>query len=170
MGYGHLRAAISLADLLGVPLQRMEEPPLGDARDAKFWGRTRELYEALTRFSQLPAVSRPLGALVQAITAIPPPWPRRDRSGASAGTRWRERAPRRGAGALVARHPNDTGAPVLVTFYAPATLTAPHGARNLTCVVTNSDATRVWAPPDPRKSAIRYFAPTEHARRRLLSY
>ncbi|MFL5367099.1 MAG: hypothetical protein ACJ781_16650 [Myxococcales bacterium] len=170
MGYGHLRAAISLADLLGVPLQRMEEPPLGDARDAKFWGRTRELYEALTRFSQLPAVSRPLGALVQAITAIPPPWPRRDRSGASAGTRWMERAARSGAGAQLARHLNETGAPLLATFYAAAILAELHGARNLNCVVTDSDVNRVWAPPEPRKSAIRYFAPTEHARRRLLSY
>ena len=170
MGYGHLRAAVSLADLLGVPVQRMEEPPLGDARDAKFWGRTREFYEALTRFSQLPAVSAPLGAVVQALTAIPPPWPRRDRSGPSAGTRWMEKAARSGAGAQLARHLNETGAPLLATFYAAAILAELHGARNLYCVVTDSDVNRVWAPPRPGKSAIRYFAPTEHARRRLLSY
>src|SRR5205823_14073650 len=102
MGYGHLRAALSLAEAFGVPLQRMEEPPLGDERDARFWGRTRNFYEALTRFSQLGAVSAPLGALVQAITAIPPPWPARDRSGPSAGTRWMVRAARSGAGARLA--------------------------------------------------------------------
>jgi hypothetical protein len=170
MGYGHLRAALSLADLFGVPLHRMEEPPLGDARDAQFWRRTREFYEALTRFSQFPAVSAPLGALVEAITAIPPPWPRRDRSGPTAGTRWMERAARSGAGAQLARHLQETGAPLLATFYAAAILAELHGARNLYCVVTDSDVNRVWAPPEPRTSAIHYFAPTEPARRRLLSY
>jgi hypothetical protein len=170
MGYGHLRAGIALADLLGVPLRRMEEPPLGDAVDARFWNRTRKFYEALTRFSQLPPVSIPLGALLKTITAIPPPWPARDRSGPTAGTRWMVGAARSGAGRQLARYLQETGAPLLTTFYAAAILAELHGARNLHCVVTDSDINRVWAPPEPRNSAIRYFAPTEHARRRLLSY
>jgi hypothetical protein len=170
MGYGHLRAALSLADAFEVPLQRMEEPPLGDAVDARFWRRTRNFYEALTRFSQLPPVSAPLGALVHAITAIPPPWPARDRSGPTAGTRWMVRAAKSGAGAQLARHLRETGAPLVTTFYAAAILAELHGASNLYCVVTDSDVNRVWAPPEPRTSKIRYFAPTEHARRRLSSY
>src|SRR5207248_278530 len=97
-------------------------PPPGGETDARFWGRTRNFYEALTRFSQFPAVRAPLGALVKAITAIPPPWPARDRSGPTAGTRWMVRAAKSGAGVQLARHPRETGAPLVTTFYAAAIL------------------------------------------------
>src|SRR5207237_10140741 len=71
MGYGHLRAAAPLADALGVPLLLMDRPPLGQARDAWFWWRTRALYEPLTRWSQLPGFGAPLRELLARITAIP---------------------------------------------------------------------------------------------------
>jgi hypothetical protein len=170
MGYGHVRAALPLADALGVPLLRMEEPPLGDEVDRRFWERTRRFYEPLTRFSQIPALGGPLRAVLAAITAIPPPWPQRDLSAPSAGTRWMERAARSGVGARLARQLLDSGAPLVTTFYAAAVLAELHGASRLHCVVTDTDVNRVWAPPDPRRSAIRYFAPSAHARRRLLSY
>src|SRR3989442_12321216 len=71
MGYGHLRAAAPLADALGVPMLRMDLPPLGDARDAWFWRRTRAVYEPLTRWSQIGLVGAPLRAFLGRITAIP---------------------------------------------------------------------------------------------------
>src|SRR2546430_16457924 len=71
MGYGHLRAAAPLADALGVPMLRMDLPPLGDARDAWFWWRTRAVYEPLTRWSQAGLAGAPLRALLARITAIP---------------------------------------------------------------------------------------------------
>src|SRR5207237_7698223 len=80
------------------------------------------------------------------------------------------RRARWGAGVHLARILRETGAPLFTTFYAAAILAELYGATNLYCVVTYSDINRVWAPPEPRKSAIRYFAPSEHARRRLLSY
>src|SRR2546430_13478131 len=80
------------------------------------------------------------------------------------------RAEKSGAGVQLARHLRETGAPLVTTFYAAAILAELHGATDLYCVVTDSDINRVWAPPEPRKSRIRYFAPTEHARRRLRSY
>src|SRR6185503_21365648 len=81
MGYGHLRPADALARELDVPVLQMDHPPLADRRDTDFWRRMRELYEPLTRFSQLPAIGPPMRALLNTITAIPPPWPARDLSG-----------------------------------------------------------------------------------------
>ena len=170
MGYGHLRPADALARELGVPVQQMDHPPLGDSRDREFWERTRELYEPLTRFSQLPAVGGPMRALLNTVTAIPSPWPSRDLSGPTQGTKWLERAARDGVGETLALHLRQSEAPLLTTFFAAAILAELHGASRLYCLVTDSDINRVWAPPDPSRSNIVYFAPSERVVRRLQSY
>jgi hypothetical protein len=168
MGYGHLRAAAPLADALGVPLLLMDLPPLGDARDAWFWWRTRAFYEPLTRWSQVPALGAPLRGLLARITAIPEAGG--DLSAPTAGTRWMERAARAGAGRALADHLRTSGAPLVATFYAAPILAELHGADRLHCVVTDADVNRVWAPPHPARSRIRYYVPSEPARRRIESY
>src|SRR5438093_6554830 len=168
MGYGHLRAAAPLADALGVPLLLMERPPLGQARDAWFWWRTRMLYEPLTRWSQMPGLGVPLRTLLERVTAIPEA--NGDLSGPTTGTRWMERAARAGAGRALAAHLRATGAPLLATFYAAPILAELHGGERLHCVVTDADVNRVWAPPDPARSRIRYYVPSEPALRRIESY
>ncbi|HYZ89659.1 MAG TPA: hypothetical protein VE620_10215 [Myxococcales bacterium] len=168
MGYGHVRAAAPLADALGVPMLRMDLPPLGGSVDSRLWWRTRALYEPLTRWSQSGAVAAPLRAVLARITAIPDG--AEDSSGPGAGTRWMERAARRGAGRALAAHLRRTGAPLLSTFYAAPILAELHGADRLHCVVTDADVNRIWAPPDPSRSRIRYFVPAELTRRRLESY
>jgi hypothetical protein len=168
MGYGHLRAAAPLADALGVPLLLMDRPPLGRARDAWLWWRTRAFYEPLTRWSQVPGFGAPLRALLAQITAIPETGG--DLSAPTAGTRWMERAARAGAGRALAELLRATGAPLLATFYAAPILAEMHGAERLHCVVTDADVNRVWAPPQPARSRIRYYVPSEPARRRIESY
>jgi len=168
MGYGHLRAAAPLADALGVPMLQMDLPPLGDARDAWFWKRTRALYEPLTRWSQARLVGAPLRALLERVTAIAEA--DGDLSAPTAGTRWMERAARGGAGRALADYLRIAGVPLLSTFYAAPILAELHGADRLHCVVTDADVNRVWAPPDPSRSRIRYYVPSEPARRRIQSY
>jgi hypothetical protein len=168
MGYGHLRAAAPLADALGVPLLLMDRPPLGQARDAWFWWRTRALYEPLSRWSQVPGLGAPLRELLARITAIPEAGG--DLSAPTAGTRWMERAARAGTGRTLAEHLRETGSALLATFYAAPILAELHGAERLHCVVTDADVNRVWAPPHPAQSRIRYYVPSEPARRRIESY
>ena len=168
MGYGHLRAAAPLADALGVPLLRMDLPPLAGPVDARLWWRTRAMYEPLTRWSQSGPAAAPLRAMLARITAIPNG--AEDSSGPTAGTRWMERAARHGAGRTLAAHLRETGAPLLSTFYAAPILAELHGAERLHCVVTDADVNRIWAPPDPARSRIRYSVPAEITRRRLVAY
>jgi len=170
MGYGHLRPAAALAGYLGTEVLQMDRPPLGNDVDFRFWESTRELYEPLTRLSQLPGVGGPMRAVLNTITAIPEPWPVRDLSGPTQGTKWMLRAARDGVGKTLAGHLRETGAPLVTTFYAAAILAELHGASRLHCLITDSDINRVWAPPDPANSRIVYFAPTERARRRMLTY
>ncbi|MFN2546047.1 MAG: hypothetical protein ABR567_01300 [Myxococcales bacterium] len=170
MGYGHLRPAAALAGYLGVDVLQMDHPPLGDERDRRFWESARELYEPLTRLSQLPGVGGPMRAVLNTITAIPSPWPVRDLSGPTQGTKWMARAAREGVGRRLAEYLREGRLPMVTTFYAAAILAELHGASGLHCVITDSDVNRVWAPPDPADSRIVYFAPSERARRRMLSY
>lgn len=170
MGYGHLRPAAALAEHLGTQVLQMDQPPLGHKRDRAFWNPIRNLYEPLTRLSQLPGIGLPLRPLVNAITAIPPLWPARDLSGPTQGTRWMRKAADIGVGRRLAEHLRETSAPLLATFYAAPILAELHGAGRLHCVVTDSDVNRVWAPPDARSTNITYFAPTDAARRRMESY
>ena len=73
-------------------------------------------------------------------------------------------------GKRLAEYLRETGAPLLTTYFAGAILAELHGASRLHCLVTDSDVNRVWAPPEPSKSRIVYFAPAERVRRRLQSY
>src|SRR3989442_5106241 len=109
MGYGPLRAAAPLADALGVPLLLMDRPPLGQARDAWFWWRTRALYEPLSRWSQVPGLGAPLRELLTRITAIPEA--DGDLSAPTAGTRSMERAARARARPASGPHPPGRRAP-----------------------------------------------------------
>ncbi len=170
MGYGHLRPAAALAEHLGTEVLQMDQPPLGHKRDRAFWNPIRNLYEPLTRLSQIPAIGLALRPLVNAITAIPPLWPVRDLSGPTQGTRWMRKAAGIGVGRRLAEHLRETSAPLLATFYAAPILAELHGAGRLHCVVTDSDVNRVWAPPDPKSTRITYFSPTDAARRRMESY
>jgi len=58
MGYGHLRPAHALADLLGGEVHKADEPPLAGPNEQRTWARTRFHYETLTRLSQLPRSRR----------------------------------------------------------------------------------------------------------------
>src|SRR4051812_2553183 len=170
MGYGHLRPAAALAEHLGTHVLQMDQPPIGETRDRAFWTPVRNLYEPLTRFSEIPGLGRPLRSMLNAITAIPPHWPAQDLSGPTTGTRWMRQAARIGVGRKLARHLRETGKPLLATFYAAPILAELHGAERLHCVITDSDVNRVWAPPDAKHTAITYFAPTDEARRRMGAY
>jgi len=170
MGYGHLRPAAALAEYLKTDVLQMEAPPLGSRRDRAFWAGIRKFYEPLTRASQAPGMGRPMRALLNTITAIPPLSAGDDLSGATQGTRWMQGAARAGVGRKLAEHLRQTGAPLLTTFYAAAVLAELHGAERLHCVITDSDVNRVWAPPDSKRTSILYFAPTEPARRRMEAY
>ena len=170
MGYGHLRPATALADHFGTKVLEMDRPPLGMDRDRAFWKPIRNLYEPLTRLSQIPALGLPLRPLLNTITAIPPVWPSRDLSGATQGTRWMRKAAKFGVGRRLAEHLRENSAPLLSTFYAAPILAEIHGADRLHCVVTDSDVNRVWAPPDAKETRITYYAPTDPARRRIAAY
>ncbi|QDG50899.1 hypothetical protein FIV42_09185 [Persicimonas caeni] len=170
MGYGHLRAAYPLADQLRTEVFHVDEAPLADAEEQKAWEKTRHVYEATSRISQLPVVGVPLRFALNQVTDIPHLHPYRDLSRPTLGVRLLERAIDGGIGQGMVAKLRQTGATLLTTFYSPAIIADRFGCRRVFCVVTDSDINRVWAPKNSRGSAIQYLVPSKRARRRLESY
>ncbi|HEX6837276.1 MAG TPA: hypothetical protein VF334_11920, partial [Polyangia bacterium] len=170
MGYGHLRPAHALGDLLGGPVLEADRPPLADADEQRTWSRTRSWYESLTRLSQLPVVGRPLSPLLGVLTSIPPLYPARDLSNPTWPVHLVERMAARGLGRGLVDYLRATGTPLLTTFFVPALIADRAGDLDVRCVVTDSDINRVWAPMHPRTTRIRYFAPSTRVVRRLIAY
>src|SRR5438552_14690771 len=167
MGYGHLRPAAALADHLATEVVQMDAPPFGTRRDRAFWTGIRKFYEPLTRMSQVGVAAGLMRALLNTLTAIPPPLPERDLSGPTQGTRWMCGAAWAGVGRALARYLRESGASLLATFYAAAVLAEMHGAERLNCVITATEVNRVWAAPASQRTRLVYFAPADSALTRM---
>ncbi|HEY2744619.1 MAG TPA: hypothetical protein VGL86_08350 [Polyangia bacterium] len=174
MGYGHLRPAHALAELIGGEVLKADEPPLAGANEQRTWARTRFHYETLTRLSQLPLIGGALSPLLGVLTSIPPLYPARDLSNPTWPVHLVERMASSGIGRGLVEHLRRTGTPLLTTFFVPALIAdraadLPESA-SICCVVTDSDINRVWAPMHPRTTRIQYFAPSTRVVRRLIAY
>ena len=170
MGYGHLRAAIPLANELGLSVYAADGPDLSDDYERGLWQRTRTFYEFTTRMSQVPWIGAPMRALVEAFTSIPHLHPARDMSKPNLGAKGVERLVKRGLGKGLSERLKLTAAPLLTTFYAPAIAADRFGCKNVYCVVTDSDINRVWAPYDSKNSGVQFLVPSARAGRRLQAY
>lgn len=169
MGYGHLRAAASIASACGGEVTLADRPPVATAHEARLWLRARRLYESLSRAADawyVPGARR----LLDLVTGIPAVAGGRDDSAPNLAVRQLDGLVRDGLGKGLAARLLDRGDPLVATFYAPAIAAAAHGARRVHLVVTDSDVNRIWAPRDPARSRIVYLAPTETAAARLRSY
>ena len=169
MGYGHLRAAQPLADLLHVPVLELDRPPLANAADVKSWGRARWFHEGLSRASQWPIVGGPFLSLMDAYTHIDELHPERDLSASALASRSLHAMIRRGLGAGLVEHLRATGSTLLTTFYAPALIADAAGLPSF-CLVTDADFHRVWVAHEPARSRIHYLAPSQRVVRRLRAY
>lgn len=170
MGYGHLRAADSLATAFGTEVVRVDGDEVANPAERALWRRARSAYEATTRLSTVPLLDRLLAPVVDAVTAIPPLHPSRDQSRATRATMTLDRMMERGLAAGIVAEVRRTGRPLVTTFYAPALAADAAGCPDVWCVVTDSDVHRIWAPGEPAKSRIRYLVPSERALRRLRAY
>jgi len=170
MGYGHLRAAASVAEALGVEPRRSDRPPLAGPHDLKTWDRIREFYERVSRISQWRVSGRPAHWFLEWLTAIEHLHPQRDLSDPTRSAHTMERLAAQGFGRTLVGRLEAEDATLVTTFYAEAIVADRAGRSNVYCVVTDADVNRVWAPLRGATARIRYFAPTRRVVRRLCAY
>lgn len=170
MGYGHLRPAHALATELGTEVLRADQPPLADPQELRLWAASRRFYETASRLSQLPVVGPVLRPVLEWVTAIPHLHPRRDLSHATFAVRTQDRLIRRGLGRGLVELLQESGRPLLTTYFNTAIGADREGCPGVFCVVTDSDIARIWAPRDPAATRIQYLVPSRRALRRLRAY
>jgi Domain of unknown function (DUF6938) len=169
MGYGHLRAALPLAEAFETELLHVDRAPFADSDEAKLWARVRRAQEVLSKPSQVASWLGGAGWMDK-VTNIPSLYGRMDQTVPTAGARVLDLLVKRGLGRGLMQHLEKTGAPLVTTFYAPAIIADAAGYDRIYCVVTDADINRVWAPMDPSRTTIHYFAPSPRVVRRLVAY
>jgi hypothetical protein len=168
MGYGHLRAALPLADAFSAPMLHADEAPLADEDEHRLWETVRRIQELLSKPSRF-LVGEPR-KLMDRVTSIPPLYARRDLSRPNLGVHVLDWLVTRGLGRGLVDTLRRTGSPLLTTFYAPAIIADRAGHDRIYCVATDADLNRVWAPKKGAHSRIHYFAPSTRVVRRLETY
>lgn len=173
MGYGHERPAHALRYLAvgGEVIIANDYPGIPDA-DKALWHTTQTWYERISRLSAFPLIGQFAFKLFDQIQHIPEFYPRRDLSAPSIEVRELAMIIR-GRNFLhhlinqLAQNPK----PLITTYFAVA-MAAEEFAypADIYLLVTDADMNRVWAPVHPKKSRIKYFAPTGRVAERLKLY
>jgi hypothetical protein len=172
MGYGHSRAAWPLRELAGGEIISANDYRGIPAEDRKLWRESRELYETISRLKPVPVVGKFLFDVMDHLQEIPLFYPRRDLSGANLqlGQIYRyiqKHEMGRDLVKTLAKNP----LPFVTTFFLPA-FAAEYFEYpgEIYCVVCDADVSRTWAPLEPKKSRIKYFAGNGRVVERLRLY
>ncbi|MFA6132330.1 MAG: hypothetical protein WC702_04730 [Patescibacteria group bacterium] len=172
MGYGHSRAAWPLRDLSGGEVISANEYRGIPTEDKKLWRQSRELYETISRLKPIPLFGKFLFEAMDYLQEIPSFYPRRDLSEPNLQLKQLYRYIQkhemgRDLVETLAKNP----LPLVTTFFLPA-FAAEHFdyPGEIYCVTCDADISRTWAPLNPQKSRIKYFASNGRVVERLKLY
>lgn len=171
MGYGHARAAYALKELGGGEVISANNYKGMPAADRKSWKQSREIYEAISRLQPIPIIGDLVFNIMDEFQEIPSFYPRRDLSKPSFQLKQIYRMIRHGMGAHLIDQLRKNPLPLVTTFFTVAFMADYHGYPGpIYLVTTDADIARHWAPIDPKKSKIIYFAANGRCQERLKLY
>lgn len=171
MGYGHQRASHPLRHLANGDIIVANNYDGISKKDQRIWKQSRAFYEFISRFKRVPIVGKKAFDLFDSLQAIPPFYPRRDLSATPIEVRLIYRLIKKGWLKDLIDNLNRNPLPIVTTFFVPAFAADYWGYKgDIYCVVTDTDMSRSWVAEDPKKSKIKYFAPTNRVRERLMQY
>jgi len=174
MGYGHQRTAFPLKDLAfnGKIINANDYPGI-PGKDRKVWETTRQSYEFVSKFKRIPLIGQFAFFLFDYFQRILSFYPNKDLSGPSIQLKQTFSLIKKGWGRHFTEKLASSGKniPLVSTFFVPAFMAEYFGyPGDIFCIVCDADVSRAWAPFDPKKSRINYFAPTERVADRLKLY
>jgi hypothetical protein len=171
MGYGHSRAAHALRDLCGGEVISANDYRGIPASDRKLWKQSRQLYEAISRLKPVPVVGPFVFEALDRWQEIPSFYPRRDLSKPNLQVIQMFRAIKKGLGKHLIETLSKRPIPLVTTFFVPAFAADYYNyPGEIYCVTTDADISRTWAPIDPKRSRIKYFASNGRVVERLKLY
>jgi len=172
MGYGHQRTAFPLKHLApqGKVINANSYQGI-PKKDRKIWENSRKFYEFISNFKRIPLIGEAAFSIFNEFQKISPFYPRRDLSKPTFSLRKIYSLIEKGWGKDLIEKLNQKRLPLISTFFIPAFMAEVHGYQGeIFCVVCDADISRAWAPLNPQKSKIKYFAPTPRVAERLKLY
>ncbi len=168
MGYGHLRAANTIAESLGTDVMRLDLPPLAGPGEAAFWYGLRKLYNGLSQACDWPVAGTAAQAILEKVTQIKPLRQQRNTEPLPLLTRLTDRL----SGTVVGRRLRAIAAqkPILATYPAAAMAARRAPGARVFCLATDTDVNRAWAPSNAMHVCIDYLAPVSRVVDRLRSF
>ena len=172
MGYGHQRTAYPLRDIAfdgkiinandyqGIPQQ-----------DRKIWETARRFYEFISRFRRIPLIGKAVFSIYDRFQKILNFYPRRDLSKPNFSLKQTYNLFRNGWGKNLISKLKQKPISLVTTFFIPAFMAEFfHYPGEIFCIICDTDISRTWAPLNPKKSKIKYFAPNKRVVERLKLY
>lgn len=173
MGLGHNRAAYPLKDIAynGILLHGSAEST--DREEVKLWEDIKKTYYTLSRIEKFPIVGKYLFGIILSTQKILPYYPKRDLSKPNWAIKYLDYMINKKnlCNKLIDKIRNEK-IPVINTFYATG-IAIDHSHYDIPdnyIIICDVDVNRVWVPKEPDKSNIKYLAPTERSKERLISY
>ena len=172
MGYGHQRTAYPLKSLaIGEKIINANSYEGIPSTDRKTWKTSQKFYEFISRFKKVPLVGDLAFSIFDAFQKILSFYPKRDLSAPNFALRQTYSLFKKGWGKDLIERLGKNPAPLISTFFIPAFMAEFFNyPGEIFCVVCDADISRSWAPLNPQKSKIKYFAPTERVVERLKLY
>jgi len=172
MGYGHQRTAFPLKHLApqGKVINANSYQGIPE-KDRKIWESSRKFYEFISNFKRIPLIGEAAFSIFNEFQKISPFYPKRDLSKPTFSLKKIYSLIEKGWGKDLIEKLKQKRLPLISTFFIPAFMAEVHGYQGeIFCVVCDADISRAWAPLNPQKSKIKYFAPTPRVAERLKLY
>jgi hypothetical protein len=173
MGYGHERAAFALRRFAsGGEVIVANDYDGISARERRLWNVGKSFYELVSRFKNVPVLGTTAFGVMDDMQRIPAFYPRRDLSKPSLQVRQtygliRRQGLCRDLIARLAEHP----LPLVSTFFTPAFAAEEFDyPEDIYVVLCDADVSRAWVPMNPKKTRIKFLAPTGRVAERLQLY
>ncbi|MFH1253165.1 MAG: hypothetical protein V1664_02430 [Candidatus Uhrbacteria bacterium] len=172
MGYGHSRAAWPLRDLASGEVISANDYRGIPNKDKNLWKKSRQLYETISRLKPVPLIGSFLFNTMDKMQQIPDFYPRRDLSEPTAQVKQNYfLIEKLGLGKDLIDRLAKNPLPLVSTFPLPAFAADYFDyPGEIYCVTCDADVSRAWAPLDPKKSRIKYFASNGRVVERLKLY
>ncbi|KKW32379.1 MAG: hypothetical protein UY77_C0025G0005 [Candidatus Uhrbacteria bacterium GW2011_GWA2_53_10] len=171
MGYGHSRAAYALRDLSGGHVISANAYRGIPVHDRRLWTQLRQLYETISRVKPVPIIGSFLFEALDRWQEIPSFYPRRDLSEPNIQLKQMYHSIKQGLSRHFIEMLSRDPVPLVTTFFQPAFAADYYNyPGEIYCVTTDADISRSWAPMDPKKSRIKYFASNGRVVERLKLY
>jgi len=171
MGYGHQRAAYPLLDLGGGEIITINNYPGIPDWEKKYWVNNLKAYERISRFKKIPVLGTIVFQIMDNFQKIQSFYPFRDLSQKTIQQKLFFHSIKAGLGKHLIEKLNSSGLPYLTTFFVAAYIADYHKYQNdIYCLVCDADASRAWAPLDPKNSRTKFLLPSEKVKERFLMY